>query len=85
LSSRHFTTALSFVENIEVPKSKALHKMIMKLGYSVLGHSVKWDGSMCTIWLKGSTYKDFQNEEKSKINERVRELLDETGKNDVLS
>lgn len=85
ISSRHFTTALSFVEDLDVPKSKALHKMFMKLGFSVMDHSIKWDGKMCTVWLKGSSSKEFKGKDKAETNELVRSMLDETGKNDLLS
>jgi len=85
LSSRHFTTALSFVEDIEVPKTILLNKMLMKLGYSTLGHSVKWEGKACTIWLKGSKLKAFKGLEKSEINDEIRSLLEKTKNEDPLS
>jgi hypothetical protein len=85
LSSRHFTTALSFVEDIEVPKTILLNKMLMKLGYSTLGHSVKWEGKACTIWLKGSRLKAFNGLEKSEINDEIRNLLEKTKNEDPLS
>jgi hypothetical protein len=85
LSSRHFTTALSFVEDIEVPKGKALHKMLMKLGFSVLEHPVKWEGKACTIWVKGSTFREFKEKSRSEINELVRSVLEKPGANDLLS
>jgi hypothetical protein len=85
LSSRHLTTALSFVEDLEVPKSTALHKMLMKLGYSSLGHPVKWEGKACTVWLKGSNMKAFNGLEKSEINDQIRNLLEKTKNEDPLS
>jgi hypothetical protein len=85
LSSRHFTTALSFVENIEVPKTISLNKIFMKLGYSALGHPVKWEGKACTIWLKGSYLKMFKGMEKSEVNEQIRNLLEKTQGKDLLS
>ena len=85
LSSRHLTTALSFVEDIEVPKTILLNKMLMKLGYSTLGHSVKWEGKACTIWLKGSKLKAFKGLEKSEINDEIRNLLEKTKNEDPLS
>jgi len=85
LSSRHFTTALSFTENVEVPKSVSLNKMFMKLGYSALGHPVKWEGKACTIWLKGSCLRMFNGMEKSKTNEQIRNLLEKTKDEDLLS
>jgi hypothetical protein len=84
LSSRHFTTALSFVEDVEVPKSFALHKLFMKLGFSKLGHPVKWDGKMCTVWTKGSTSRRLTGKNQGEINDLVREVLDSTGKIDLL-
>jgi hypothetical protein len=85
LSSRHLTTALSFVEDIEVPKTILLNKMLMKLGYSTLGHSVKWEGKACTIWLKGSKLKAFKGLEKSEINDEIRNSLEKTKNEDPLS
>jgi len=85
LSSRHFTTALSFIENIEVPKTISLNKIFMKLGYSALGHPVKWEGKACTIWLKGSYLKTFKGMEKSEVNEQIRNLLEKTQGKDLLS
>ena len=89
LSSRHFTLALSFVEDIEVPKSSALPKMLMKLGFSVFENPVKWEGQACTIWLKGSRLGElsltFKGKEKSEINRIIRSMLEKTGVNDLLS
>ena len=84
-SSKHLTTAISFVEDAEVPKGKTLNKMLMKLGYSTLGHSVKWEGKACTIWLKGSRLKAFKGLEKSELNEEIRNLLEKTKNEDPLS
>jgi len=84
-SSKHLTTAISFVEDAEVPKGKTLNKMLMKLGYSTLGHSVKWEGKACTIWLKGSRLKAFKGLEKSEINDEIRNLLEKTKNEDPLS
>jgi hypothetical protein len=59
--------------------------MLMKLGYSTLGHSVKWEGKACTIWLKGSKLKAFKGLEKSEINDEIRNLLEKTKNEDPLS
>lgn len=83
-SSQHFAMAMSFVEDIEAPKGPVLSKMFMKLGYSKVGHPVKWDGKVCTIWVKGLSLKEFNKMEKSEINDKTRNLLDKTKDKDVL-
>jgi hypothetical protein len=83
-SSRHLTTAMSFVEDAEVPKGKALNKMLMKLGYMKLEKSVKWKGSMCQIWFKKIAIKDLQKMEAEEVNVVVRQKLDETDEKDLL-
>jgi hypothetical protein len=84
-SSKHLTTAMSFVEDAEVPKGKALNKMLMKLGYVKLERSVKWKGSMCQIWFKKIAIKDFEKMEAEEINIVIRKKLDETDEKDLLA
>ena len=75
---------MSFVEDAEVPKGKALNKMLMKLGYMKLEKSVKWKGSMCQIWFKKIAIKDLQKMEAEEVNVVVRKKLDETEEKDLL-
>lgn len=78
VSSSHLTTALSLLENIDVPKGIALHKMLLKLGFSKTQKKVKWKGQACPIWLKGFELEPFDND-------AIRGLLDETFKTDFLT
>ena len=83
-SSKHLTTAMSFIEDVEVPKSKALNKMLMKLGYSKIEKAVKWEGTMCQIWLKGAWSKDLLKMETEDMNRKIREILNKTMEKDLL-
>jgi Family of unknown function (DUF5906) len=84
LSSKHLVTAISLIEDIEVPKGKALHKMLMKLGFSCMEKTVKWRSTKCQVWLKGSSLKAINELDESTKNEKARSLLDETVEKDFL-
>jgi len=83
-SSKHLTTAMGFIEDVEVPKGKALNKMLMKLGYMKMDKAVKWKGSMCQIWFKKIAFKDLLKMDADEINVAVRQKLEETNEKDIL-
>jgi len=85
LSSKHLAMAISLIEEIEVPKGKALQKMLLKLGFSCMEKPVKWRTTKCQVWLKGSSSEFFKGLDDSAKNEKVRSLLDKTSDTDLLS
>lgn len=85
LSSKHLATAISLIEEIEVPKGKALQKMLLKLGFSCMEKTVKWRTTKCQVWLKGSCSELFKGLDDATKNEKARSLLDKTVEIDLLS
>jgi len=85
LSSKHLAMAISLMEDIEVPKGKALQKMLLKLGFSCMEKTVKWRTTKCQVWLKGSCLELFKGLDDSAKNEKARSLLDKTVEIDLLS
>ena len=83
-SSRHLTMALSFLDDIEVPRGQGINKIFMKLGYLKIEKPVKWDGKACTIWLKNRDLDLFSKMDVEKINKQVRLQLDVTYGKDLL-
>lgn len=74
VSTRHITAAMTGEEfgnrptGFEVPKGRALAKILQKLGYTRASR-VKWDGEACRVWVRGLPLDDV---------EVLRKSLDET-------
>lgn len=85
LSSKHLSTALSLMEDVEVPKSTALHKMLLKLGFSKMEKKIKWKGVACHVWVKGSYLELFNGLDEASTNDKIRSLLDENPEKDLLT
>lgn len=85
LSSKHLATAISLIEEIEVPKGKALQKMLLKLGFSAMEKPVKWRSTKCQVWFKSSCSELFEGLDDAAKNEKARSLLDKTADMDLLS
>ena len=85
LSSKHLSTALSLMEDVEVPKSTALHKMLLKLGFSKMEKKIKWKGVACHVWIKGSYLELFNRLDEASTNDKIRSLLDENPEKDLLT
>jgi hypothetical protein len=85
LSSKHLSTALSLMEDVEVPKSTALHKMLLKLGFSKMEKKIKWKGVACHVWVKGSYLELFNGLNEASTNDKIRSLLDENPEKDLLT
>ena len=85
LSSKHLSTALSLMEDVEVPKSTALHKMLLKLGFSKMEKKIKWKGVACHVWIKGSYLELFNGLDEASTNDKIRSLLDENPEKDLLT
>ena len=85
LSSKHLSTALSLMDDVEVPKSTALHKMLLKLGFSKMEKKIKWKGAACHMWVKGSYLELFNGLDEASTNDKIRSLLDENPEKDLLT
>lgn len=85
LSSKHLSTALSLMDDVEVPKGTALHKMLLKLGFSRMEKKIKWKGSACHIWVNGSGLELVKGVDEASTNDKIRLLLDENSEKDLLA
>lgn len=85
VSSSHLAAALAMLDGMEVPKTSAFHKMLMKLGFVMLEKKIKWKGAACKIWVKGSLMGFFQELGERELNEKVRNLLESSEGDDLLS
>ena len=85
LSSKHLSTALSLMDDVEVPKSTALHKMLLKIGFSKMEKKIKWKGIACHIWVKSSCLELFNGLNEASTNDKIRSLLDENSEKDLLT
>jgi hypothetical protein len=84
ISSKHLNRALSLIEDLEVPKTHAFRKMLMKLGYTPIQHPINWDGVATTVWLKNSNPNFKEELSRARLNEIARGLLDVTREVDPL-
>lgn len=75
LSTSHLSAALAMMDDVEVPHTKRLAGLLMKIGFTKLLRPVKWRGVKCHIWVRGSKWGALNAQEE---NARVRELLDRT-------
>ena len=81
ISTQHLAAALSMMENIEVPKTSAMARLLGKLGYSKMSRQVKWKGIPLRLWIRGTNWASLED---AKVNDRARSLLDSTIKDPLL-
>jgi hypothetical protein len=73
ISSGHLSTAISLMDGVDLPKTTAVNRLLMKLGYSKLPRVVKWSGLTCRLWIKGYL---MEGKDDKTVNEELRALLD---------
>jgi len=78
ISTSHLGKAMSFEEGFdddEIPKTSALTKILMKLGFTKMKKPIKWQGNTARIWILGVKFGKLSETE---CNEKIREILDQT-------
>ncbi len=78
LSSSNLVAAMGMIEGIEIPKGQAIHKILMKLGFSPVEKKLKWKGATHRVWIKGSNLDP-------KDTDGLRAKLDSLNGNDILT
>ena len=81
VSTVHLTTALSLVDDVEVPRTSSLAKMLMKLGFSKVPSRVKWEGRPLWLWVKGTKWAKLGEAD---LNAAIRKKLDSTLRDELL-
>jgi hypothetical protein len=61
------------MDGVDLPKTTAVNRLLMKLGYSKLPRVVKWSGLTCRLWIKGYL---MEGKDDKTVNEELRALLD---------
>lgn len=82
VSTSHLSTALSLIEGIEVPRTTALSRTLMKLGFSKVTKQLKWRSQPVRVWVRGNKWDRLSEAE---FNALARSLLDSTLQDDILS
>jgi len=83
VSTSHLSTALSFNESLEeVPKTSAIARVMLKLGYTRMPKAIKWNGVLVRVWNKN--IEGFSKMQETEANEKIRELLDKTMEDSIL-
>jgi len=75
------STALSLMDDVEVPRTSTLSKVMRKLGFERLPYQLKWSNRPQRIWIRGNKYEGLSKEE---LAATVRKLLDSTLQDDLL-
>lgn len=82
VSTSHLSNALAMMEDVDVPRTTAMSRMLAKLGYAKVTRLVKWGGRPIRLWVKGNQWDSM---DEAKANAKIRKLLDSTLVDDLLS
>lgn len=75
------TTALSLMDDTEIPRTSALSKVLTKLGYERLSYQLKLGNKPRRVWLKGNKFESLTREQ---LASTVREIFDSTLRDGLL-
>ena len=75
------TTALSLMDDVEVPRTQALAKVMTKLGFERMGWQISWHHKSRRIWLRHHKCRGLNRDQ---VSAWVREQLDSTLRDTLL-
>jgi hypothetical protein len=79
--SASLTTALSLMDDVEVPRTQALSRVMTKLGFERMGWQISWHHKSRRIWLRHHKYRGLNRDQTTT---KVRDLLDSTLRETIL-
>lgn len=81
ISTSHLSTALSLMDGVEVPRTTALARVLIKQGYNKVLRPIKWCNGAVRVWVKGNKLTAIPEAEMRDV---IRSTLDSTLIDDLL-